>query len=90
MFKKTPIHYPNLKTVIMIESFISKQKKPVSKNHILSNVPKKIMRQSLNTILKYLEVSGKVYVGSKGVEWVFDDNKKFKTELRRAAEDFIK
>ena len=89
MFKKPPIHYPNLKTVIMIEAFLEKQKKPVSKNEILEKLHKKTMRQTLNIALEYLELSGKIYIGKNGIEWVFDENKKLKTSLRKAAESFI-
>ena len=89
MFKQKPIHYPNLKTVIMIESFLERQKKPISKNHILRKLPKGVMRQTLNISLEYLELSGKIFIGKQGIEWVFDENKKLKTTLRKAAEEFI-
>ncbi len=89
MFKQSIIHYPNLKTVIMIEAFLAKQKKPVSKNYILEKIQKKIMRQTLNIALEYLELSGKIFIGKKGIEWVFDEDNKLKTKLRKAAEEFI-
>ena len=89
MFQQKLIHYPNLKTVIMIESFLEKQKKPVSKNYLLERLPRKVMRQTLNIALEYLELSGKIYVSKNGVEWTFDENKRLKTTLRKAAEQFI-
>ncbi len=89
MFKQKPIHYPNLKTILLIEAFLEKQKKPVSKNYVLKKLPNKIMRQTLNITLEYLELSGKIYIGKEGIEWTFDDNKKLKLTLRRAAESFI-
>ena len=89
MFKQSIIHYPNLKTVIMIEAFLAKQKKPVSKNYILEKIQKKIMRQTLNIALEYLELSGKIFIGKKGIEWVFDEDNKLKTKLRKAAEEFF-
>ena len=73
----------------MIEAFLEKQKKPVSKNYILEKIQKKIMRQTLNIALEYLELSGKIYIGKEGIEWIFDENKKLKTSLRKAAESFI-
>ena len=73
----------------MIEAFLAKQKKPVSKNYILEKIQKKIMRQTLNIALEYLELSGKIFIGKKGVEWVFDEDNKLKTKLRKAAEEFI-
>ena len=73
----------------MIESFLQRQNKPVSKNFIFDNLPKQVMRQTLNITLEYLELSGKIYTGKKGVEWVFDDNKKLGMALRKAADSFI-
>lgn len=89
MFQQKAIHYPNLKTILMIESFLEKQKKPISKNYILNRLPKSIMRPTLNISLEYLELSSKIFIGKNGVEWIFDENKKLKIELRKAAESFI-
>ncbi len=89
MFKQKAIHYPNLKTVLMVERFLQKQKKPLSKNKVLERLPKKIMRPTLNIILEYLELSGKILIGKKGVEWVHDENKKLRIALRKAADDLI-
>ena len=89
MFNQRVIHYPNLKTVILVESFLQKQKKPISKNPILNNLPKKMMRQTLNITLEYLELSGKIAIGNKGAEWIFDENKELKVALRKVAQDFI-
>ena len=89
MFKQEAIHYPNLKTIIMIESFLQQQSKSVSKNFIFENLPKQVMRQTLNITLEYLELSGKIHSSKKGVEWVFDDNKKLGIALRKAADSFI-
>ena len=89
MFNQRVIHYPNLKTVILVESFLQKQKKQISKNQILNNLPKKMMRQTLNITLEYLELSGKIAIGNKGAEWIFDENKELKVALRKVAQDFI-
>ena len=88
MFQQKAIHYPNLKTVLMIETFLQKRKK-ISKNELMDKLPKKIMRQTLNITLEYLEASGKVFVSKKGVEWTFEDNKKFEKALRKVAEDIF-
>ena len=89
MFEQKPIHYPNLKTVIMVENFLQNKRKPISRNEILRNIPRKIMRPTLNIILEYLEISGKIFIGKKGVEWTQDENKRLKTALRKAAEEFL-
>ncbi|MEK6922797.1 MAG: hypothetical protein AABX08_03295 [Nanoarchaeota archaeon] len=89
MFRQKLIHYPNLKTILMIEVYLQKRKKPISKNELLERVPKKIMRQTLNIILEYLEASGKIIITKKGIQWVFEDNKKFEKALRKIAEDIF-
>ena len=89
MFKQKAIHYPNLKTVIMVEALLQKQRRPLRKNEILDRLQKKMMRQTLNIALEYLELSGKIFIGKNGVEWIFDENKKLKTALRKATEEFI-
>ena len=86
MFNQKPIHYPNLKTILLIEAFLEKQKSSVSKNYILNNIQKKIMRPTLNVALEYLELSGKISINKHGVEWIFDENKKLKMLLRKAAD----
>ncbi|MFH1592318.1 MAG: hypothetical protein ABIB47_03050 [Candidatus Woesearchaeota archaeon] len=89
MFKQKAIHYPNLKTILMIEVFLQKRKKPLSKNEILERIPKKIMRPTLNIILEYLEASGKTISTKKGTRWIYDDNKKFDRTLRKISEDIF-
>ena len=89
MFKQKVIHYPNLKTVLMIELFLQKRKKRISKNELGKKLPKKVMRQTLNIVLEYLEASGKIFISKKGVEWTFEDNKKFEKALRKVAEDIF-
>ena len=88
MFQKKVIHYPTLKTIIMVESILQEQNKPVTKNFILEKIPKKIMKQTLNVILEYLELSGKVLINQKGVEWTFDENKQLKIALKKVADTF--
>lgn len=89
MFKQKLIHYPNLKTILQVERFLQTRNKAVSKNEILRRLPKKVMRPTLNVILEYLEFSGKVFISKKGVEWVFEDNKKFERALRKVADDIF-
>ena len=88
MFQQQLIHYPNLKTVLMVERFLEKQKELVSKNYLLEHLPKKVMRQTLNIILEYLELSGKIAIKKKGIEWIFDENKKLRIALKKAADLF--
>ena len=48
------IHYPNLKTVLMVEDILKKQNKLLSREQLKKKLPTKVMHQTLNVILKYL------------------------------------
>ena len=76
------IHYPNLKTILEVEKVLKEADVPISKNEIMRRLPKKIMRQTLNAIIDYLEESGKILNGEKGILWTFNENPKFKKLLR--------
>ena len=80
------VHYPNLKTVLMVENILQKAKKPLSKNEIMRRIPKKTIRQTLNVILNYLEHSGKIIDGAKGVIWTFNPSGKLAKAIRSGIE----
>lgn len=78
------IHFPNLRTVMYIEKVLQEADIVISKNELKRRLPTKIMHQTLNLILEYLEKSGKIIIGSKGIIWIKNDNLKFKELLRKA------
>lgn len=81
---ETILHYPTLKTVMMIEDVLSKSDAVISKNELKRRLPVKIMHQTLNLILEYLENSGKIMIGTKGISWLQLDNPKLKAMLKKA------
>ena len=60
MQKLEVIHYPNLKTVLMVEKVLKNANKLMTREQLKKKLPTKIMHQTLNVILKYLEDSGKI------------------------------
>ncbi len=78
------IHYPNLRTVLIIEKIIQEADTVVSKSELKRRLPTQIMHQTLNLVLEYLEDSGKIMVGQKGITWIYNDNPKLKALLKRA------
>jgi len=78
------IHYPNLKTVLVVEKTIQEADTVVSKNELKRMLPTQIMHQTLNLILEYLEKSGKIVIGSKGITWIYNDSPKLKNLLQKA------
>lgn len=76
------IHYPRLDTVMMIEDAIRSAKEYPTKAELLRHLPKKVMYQTFNLILDYLQRSNKIVVAKDGsIVWVFADSEKLKRLL---------
>ncbi|MBI4214452.1 hypothetical protein HY546_00500 [archaeon] len=57
----------------MVEEAIKKAKDYPSKSELWHSLPKKMMYQTFNMILDYLEYSGKIYVDKDGrIVWIWD------------------
>jgi len=78
------LHYPNLKTVLTVERTIQEADTVFSKSELKRRLPTQIMHQTLNLILEYLEDSGKIIIGQKGITWVYNESPKLKALLNRA------
>ena len=69
----TIIHSPTLGSVITVEKTIQKYSAEMGKYQIWKKLPKKMMYQTFNLILDYLEYSGKIYVDKDGaIVWIWD------------------
>jgi len=79
----TIIHYPSLRTVLMVEDALKKADKLLTREELKQKLPRKVMHQTLNVVLDYLEQSGKILDGHKGILWVFNPSRK----LQRAVEN---
>ena len=81
---QTILHYPTLKTVMMVEDELRRADAVISKNELKRRLPVKIMHQTLSLILEYLESSSKIMIGEKGISWLQSDNPRLKAMLKRA------
>jgi len=81
---KQILHYPNLRTVLIIEKIIQDADTIVSKAELKRLLPTQIMHQTLNLVLEYLEESGKIIVGSKGITWIGTPSPRLKRLLEKA------
>ena len=77
------LHYPNLKTVLVVEKILQEADTVISKNELIRRLPVQIMHQTLSVILEYLEESGKILIGEKGISWIAQDSPKIKSLLAR-------
>jgi hypothetical protein len=83
---KMVIHYPNLKTVLMVEKVLKESEEAISKEELKRRLPTKTMHQTLNVILDYLEDGGKIAILKEGIIWICkeDISKKLAAKLAKA------
>ena len=72
MQKLKLLHYPRLDTVLMIEEAIKKAKEYPSKRQLWLSLPKKVMYQTFNLVLEYLEESGKIVIKNGKIIWIWN------------------
>lgn len=80
------IHYPSLKTVLMVEEALKKANKLLTREELKKRLPKKIMHQTLNIILEYLKDSGKILDGRKGILWIYNPSSKLDKAIKEGTE----
>ena len=69
----TILHSPTLESVIMVEKAIQKYSQECGKYQLWKKLPKKMMYQTFQTILDYLENSGKIIIDKDGcVIWTYN------------------
>ncbi|MBI2664798.1 hypothetical protein HYX10_05670 [Candidatus Woesearchaeota archaeon] len=86
MLEAQVMHYPNLKTVLMVEDALKKSDRLLTREELKSKLKRKVMHQTLNVILNYLEDSGKILDGRKGILWVYNTSKKLDKLSREGVE----
>jgi len=85
-YKKQTIHYPNLKTMLMIEKTLRKADTMISREELKRRLPVGIMHQTLNLILDYLEKRGMIIDSRKGILWIYNPSPKLKRAIERGRE----
>lgn len=66
-------HSPTLESVIMVEKTIKKYSSEFGKYQLWKKLPKKMMYQTFQTILNYLQHSGKILIDKDGViMWTYN------------------
>lgn len=81
------LRYPNLSTVLMVEDFLKKHRDmPMTIAKLRRSLPKQIMHQTLKVILDYLQLSGKIIIGTRGIQWIYVEPKHLKKMLEGGLE----
>ena len=58
----------------------------MNREEIKDKLPKKVMHQTLNVILEYLENSGKILDGRKGILWIYNPSPKLDKAIKDGVE----
>ena len=80
------IHYPSLKTVLMVEEVLKKANHPLTREQLKQKLKTEVMHKTLNVILNYLEESGKIIDGRKGIVWIYNPSEKMKKAIEEGIE----
>ena len=80
------MHYPTLKTVLLVENIVRSAKEPLSRYEIMKRSKNKVMRSTLNIVLQYLEERGMILDSKKGIIWTYTSSKKMKQWLSESVE----
>ncbi|MBU4283974.1 MAG: hypothetical protein KJ968_02605 [Nanoarchaeota archaeon] len=73
MAQTTVLHSPTLESVIMVEKTIQKYSQEYGKYQLWKKLPKKMMYQTFQVILNYLEESGKIIIDKdRCIIWTYD------------------
>ena len=62
----TRVRYPNLQTVFMVERFIEENNGEFKKTELFEKLPKKMMWQTFQIIMNYLESINKILIEENG------------------------
>lgn len=84
--KEKLVHSPTLNTVLMVEDILKNTKSLITVAELKRKLPKKVMHQTLIQILDYLQLSGKIIIGTKGILWIFTERKELEAMINRGTE----
>ena len=68
------------------EKILKNAELAIDREEIKRRLPVKIMHQTLNVILKYLEDKGLIVDSHKGVLWIYNPSQKLRKAIERGTE----
>lgn len=74
---------PTLQTILMVETYIDENSGEYKKTNLFNNLPKKVMWQTFQVIMEYLESTGKIMYDKEGfIVYIWNPElvKKFKNK----------
>ncbi len=83
---ETEGHSPTLNTVLMVEETLKSAGEVITLAELKRKLPRKVMHQTLTQVLDYLQISGKILIGTKGILWIFAERKELDELIKRGTE----
>ena len=83
---KQVLHYPNLKTLLMVEKVLKNAELAINREELKKRLPNKMMHQTLNLILSYLEERGMILDSHKGILWIYNPSPKLRKAIEKGRE----
>ena len=75
-------HSPRLSTIKMVEETLENmEESTITVAKLKKILPKQVNHNTLIEILEYLEDSRKIYIGIRGITWVYNNSPKMKKAL---------
>ena len=65
-------HSPTLESILMVEKAVKKYSGMYGKYQLWKKLPKKMMYQTFQVILNYLEESNKIVIEDDKIIWIWD------------------
>ena len=65
---------------------MKKENDLITREKLKKKLPRKVMHQTLNIILEYLEDSGKILDGRKGILWIYNPSPKLNKAIKEGIE----
>ncbi len=84
--KEKAIHSPTLNTVLMVEETLKESGELLTIAELKRELPKKVMHQTLIHILDYLQLGGKILIGTKGILWIYTERKELNKLIKNGTE----
>ncbi len=88
MQEQQMIHYPRLDTILMVEEAIRDAKEYPSKRQLWLSLKRKVMYQTFNVIISYLEESGKIIQKNGKIIWIW--NPDLVAKYRKSDSEMVK
>jgi hypothetical protein len=81
--KEKLAHSPTLNTIFMVEGTLKNSGELMTLAELKKKLPRKVMHQTLLQILDYLQISGKIIIGTKGMLWIFTEKEELNKLVKR-------